>query len=240
MIARNHRQLSCLSTVLALAAALSLVAIDAWAATSVLELGLKGDGQANETEPLQKALAAGKLELDFPPGTYLLGTVELPQDAQLQFSPKARIKVDPTKIQELNVEVPHDTMRALLVLKGDRIVIDGLDAEGVLEMAVKDKRGREKLAVNHLVYGENVSDLALRRLRVVLSQKRPKTAPSVIYLQQCRAVVLADSQFENLAHGILASRCQNVSVHGNRAVHCNTLTTFTDSEYLRHYDNWSR
>jgi len=70
--------------------------------------------------------------------------------------------------------------------------------------------------------------------------KKTKGAASLIYLQQCRNVVLADSQMENIAHGILAMRCENVSVHGNRGIHCNTITTFTRSEGLRHYDNWSR
>jgi hypothetical protein len=210
------------------------------AATSVLELGLKGDGQTDDTAPLQQALASGILELDFPAGSYLLGTTELPAGTCLHFSPTTRVLVAPVKIRELQGETPKDSIRPLFSLKGDRIVVDGLDAAGILETVGKDQRGRERPAVNHLFYGENVADLTFRRLRVVLAEKKTKAASTPIYLRQCRDIVLADSQFENIQHGIETLRCQNVSVHGNRAFHCNTITTFTDSEYLRHYDNWSR
>jgi len=210
------------------------------AATSVLDLGLKGDGQTDDTAALQQALAAGKLELDFPAGNYLLGTMELPAGTSLHFSPIARIKVASAKIQELKGETPKDAARPLFLLKGDRIVVDDFDATGVLEATSKDQRGRERSTVNHLVYGENVAGLTFRRWRVVLAEKKGKATPTPIYLRQCRDIVLADSQFENIQHGIETHRCQNVSVHGNRAFRCNTITTFTDSECLRHYDNWSR
>ena len=62
----------------------------------------------------------------------------------------------------------------------------------------------------------------------------------LLYVFQCNNVVLADSEMQNIAHGIEAVHSQNVSVHGNRAYRCNTITTYTRSEYLRHYDNWSR
>src|SRR5438874_274694 len=111
------------------------------AATSVLELGLKGDGQTDDTAPLQKALADGHLDLQFPAGTYLLGTIELPKDASLHFSPKARVKVDPAKIQEVKGGTAKDVTRPLFLLKGDRIDVDGLDAEGVFDAKGKDSRG---------------------------------------------------------------------------------------------------
>ena len=56
-------------------------------------------------------------------------------------------------------------------------------------------------------------------------------------MHECRACGFTDGEIQ---HGIETVRCQNVSVHGNRAVQCNTITTFTRSEGLRHYDNWSR
>src|SRR5437879_5194985 len=64
------------------------------AASSALEVGLKGDGESDDTAALQKAFADGKLDLHFPTGTYLLGTIEVPKDASLHFSPTARVKVD--------------------------------------------------------------------------------------------------------------------------------------------------
>jgi hypothetical protein len=210
------------------------------AATSVLELGLKGDGQTDDTPALQKALASGQLDLHFPTGSYLLGTVELPNDAALHFAATARMKVATAEIQELPGETARDEARPLFLLKGDRIVLEGLDAQGVFEAPGKDARGRERAAVNHLIYGEGFADLTFRRLRVVFSEKKAKGAPTPIYLKQCRNIVFADSQLENIQHGIETVGCENVSVHGNRAVQCNTITTFARSEGLRHYDNWSR
>jgi len=210
------------------------------AATSVVELGLKGDGQTDNTVALQQALAAGKLELDFPPGTYRLGTVELPQNTRLRFSPQARVTVEPAKVREMEGETAKDSVRPLFVLKGDRIVVDGLDAAGLFEVEGKDQRGRARPALNCLVFGEGVADVTFRNLRVMVTEKKRKAAPTMLHLQQCRDIVLADSQLENILYGLKAERCQNVSVHGNRAINCNTITTFTHSEGLRHYDNWSR
>jgi hypothetical protein len=130
--------------------------------------------------------------------------------------------------------------RPLFLLKGNRIVLDGLDAQGVFEAQGKDARGRTRMAVNHLVYGEDVGDLTFSRWRVVYSEKLAKGAPTPILLKRCRDIVLADSQFENILHGIEVVESQNLRVHGNRAIRCNTITTFARSEYLRHHDNWSR
>jgi hypothetical protein len=215
-------------------------ATGALAATSVLELGLKGDGETDDTAALQKALADGKLDLHFPTGTYLLSTIEVPKNASFHFAPTARVKVEPTKIQEVKGETAKDVARPLFLLKGDRIVVDGLDAEGVFEAKGKDSRGRARNAINYLIYGEGVSELTFSRLRVVIAEKMGKGTPTVIYLKECRNVVFADSHLEKILHGIETVRCQNVSVHGNRAIQCNTITTFSHSEGLRHYDNWSR
>jgi hypothetical protein len=209
-------------------------------ATSVLDCGLKGDGEHDDTEALQNALAAGKSELHFPPGTYLLGTIELLKNTELHFSPQARVKVAAKRIHEVENKDAKGGARPLFLLKGDRIVVDGLDAEGVFEAMGKDSRGRARKALNFLVFGKGVSDLTFRRLRVAAAEKLGKGTPSVIFLKECTNVVFADSHLEKILHGIETHRCQNVSVHGNRAVQCNTITTFTHSEGLRHYDNWSR
>ena len=210
------------------------------AATSVLDVGLKADGQTDNSAALQKAFTAGQRELHFPPGEYLLGTVELPENVRLSFSPQARIKVAVDKIKELEAAPAKDSVRPLFCLKGDRIAIEGLDADGVFDAQGKDSRGRARAAVNHLIFGEDVADITFRQLRVVLAEKKDRGAPNVIHLRRSRDIVLCESRFENIMHGILAESCQNVSVHGNRALFCNTLTTFTQSEGLRHYDNWSR
>jgi hypothetical protein len=226
--------------VILLSIALSLT-FDVSAATSVLELGLKGDGTTDDTAALQKALADGHLDLHFPPGTYLLGTVELPKNATIRFAPQARVKVESSQIVELaNDEDPKDNVRPLWLLKGDRILVEGLDAEGVFEAQGKDKRGRARAAVNHIIYGQGVANVSFSRLRAVLAEKKPRELPNLIGLKECRDIVLTDSHIENLGHGLRVERCRNVSVHGNRALFCNTITTFTHSESLRHYDNWSR
>lgn len=220
--------------------ALILIAIPASAATSVLELGLKGDGQTDDTEALQKALSSGKLDLRFPAGNYLLGTIDLPDDTALHFATTARVVIATTKVREVADESAQDAARPLFLLKGSRIAIDGFNAQGVFEATGKDARNRARMAVNHIVYGEGVVDLKFTGWRVVYSKKLAKGAPTVIYMKQCKNIVLADSQLENILHGIEVVDCQNLSVHGNRAIQCNTITTFARSEYLRHYDNWSR
>src|SRR5437868_3958107 len=82
---------TCVALVLSFGAAISLEA------TSVLDAGLTGDGESDDTAALQKAFADGKLDLHFPTGTYLLGTIEVPKNASLHFSQEARVKVEPAK-----------------------------------------------------------------------------------------------------------------------------------------------
>ena len=120
-------------------------------AVNVQELGLVGDGKTDNTVALQKALSAGKTELCFPAGSYVLGTVELPAQTVLSFSPKAKIKINPQAIRSVTSPLFKDrdsrkeSSKVLFILKGDRITLDGLD----VELTAKDAG-----VVDILAYGE--------------------------------------------------------------------------------------
>ncbi|HEV7401968.1 MAG TPA: right-handed parallel beta-helix repeat-containing protein [Chthoniobacteraceae bacterium] len=217
-------------------------AITASAGLNVLESGLKGDGVKDDGPALQKLLAGGATDLDFPGGTYLLGTIELPAETHLSFSAKARVKVSPAGVQEVaDEEDPRMPIRPLFMLKGDRITVEGLNADGVFAAEGKDARGRARRALNQLIFGEGTAGFTCRNLRVVMDEAADKrNPPSVVVLRACRDVELTGSHFENIGHALLTERCRNVSVHGNHAEFCNTITTFAHGESLRHYDNWSR
>jgi len=216
--------------------------LTAAAAVDVHAVGLKGDGETNDTAALRKAIAGGGQELYFPAGSYRLGSLEVPADTTLRFSPRARIVIEPTEIRILDDILPKSELRPWLILTGDGIVLEGLDTTGLFE--AKLARGKKTLqAVNLLIYAKDVADLRFTGLRATYSVdygRGNKLAPTVAFLQGCSDVALTDSHFENIMHGIETVGCRNVSVHGNRAVRCNTITTFRNSEGLRHYDNWSR
>lgn len=207
------------------------------AATSVLDVGLVGDGQAGDTAALQRALNAGQTELYFPAGEYKLGTVELPDNTTLRFEANATVSLDPEAVIAVN-----ENVRPFLWVTGDRVVVDGLDGGEVLSILARDERRRTIPAVTDLIYGEDASDLLFIRLRAELPEARGRRqTPCMIRLVGCRDIELADSQIRYVEHGIITDRCKNLQVHGNRALDSSTLTTFgPGSQGLRHYDNWSR
>ena len=55
--------------------------------------GLKGDGTTDNTQDLQGLLGQGSVELVFPKGTYLLGTVSFPANVTLRGEPGARVRL---------------------------------------------------------------------------------------------------------------------------------------------------
>ena len=197
------------------------------AATSALKLGLKPDGKSDCTEALQQALNGGKTEVHFPRGTYRLGTVTLPARTHLAFAPGASVSINRERTGKRTIKstVGERRRRVLFVADGDHISVRGLQTGSSVPVGI-------------LIYAENVSGLRCSGLSVKLEKSR---GISAVYAWKSSDIELTDSRFENIGNGIHTEYCADVSVHGNRAVNCETITEFErGSRYLRHYDNWSR
>ncbi|MDP0500106.1 MAG: right-handed parallel beta-helix repeat-containing protein [Verrucomicrobiota bacterium JB022] len=247
---RHHPRL--FAPLLATFAFVSLVA----AGEDVTKLGLSGDGTSDNTEALQALLRDGPSSLYFPDGSYLLGTVEVPADRKLEFSPEAEIVVNPEKITEKN----------LFVVTGDNVQFEGLHYDFAWNGA-----GMEETPVHNLVYAEDVESLTVSQFEVVNSDERglvplekrarrgrllnmdgtdPKAnyshikyynAQRIILAKSSRDIILEDSGASRLHAMIEAIHCANVTVRGNHMVSGNAMTMFQEGgETLRHHDNWSR
>lgn len=203
-----------------------LAGLGAAQTVNVSERGLQADGATDQTDGLQRLLDQGEKDLYFPPGDYLLATVRLPADTHLRFAPDARVVLHTEKLLVRDGDQPP-----VFRLKGDGITLEGVEFTGDMP------RGRAPA----IITGSNLTDLTFRRLRMVDSVNRGRQAPTLIELDRCRAVLFENSYINNIQHGIVTRQCADVTVRGNRAINCNTLTTFRDgSQSLRHDSNWSR
>ena len=229
----------------------------------VLTLGLKADSKTDDAPALQAALDAGKTDLAFPRGTYLLGGVTLPADARLSFAPGARVRVNVAKLIPTQVMSGPGESRAthgkvLFVVGGDNVTIEGLDVDfsraGGAQVTSAD--------LDPVIFAAGRSRLRFRGLRAIrqadrelrpeadrtgggnryVKGKRGDPGPmSLVIVNYCRDVVLADSQAEHMSIMIEAVGCADVTAQGNRAVSCLNISAFHGgSEWMRHINNWSR
>ena len=200
------------------------------AAVQVTDLGVQPDGASDCTDAVQKALNAGQTHLRFPPGTYRLGTLELPADTRLQFAPGASVRINPERLPSVPMQsvARGFERRALFVPTGDRVRIEGLQ----LDLG-------EKRLVHTVIYLGDRRDFLLSGARVEAPAPRRKF--SVLTGWKSSDIVVRDCRFTNLGRVIFNQHCAEVRVHGNRAVDCGQIIWFgRGSRYLRHYDNWSR
>ena len=233
-------------------------------AVEVQTLGLQGDGLTDDTPALQAALDAGQRDLYFGDGVYRLGTVRVPADVELRFSPAASISVVPEGLTQIpRVQVFSDSVaeifarweqsaeqgktkdlpsrRVLFLIGGDGVKIEGLryDFAGGGETSTN-------AAVDDLVYGRGIRDLTVADLRVVDRRDVSERAilisgKAVVKAIECRDVTLRDSSAEDVAHMLQSFRCENVDVHGNRMRRGYSITTFSaGGQWLKHHDNWSQ
>src|SRR5580704_5286643 len=75
-----------------------LPAIAGGASFDVRELGAKGDGANNDTQPIQTAIDRAAAEggtVVFPPGRYLSGTLHLRSDVTLRIDKGAKLMFSP-------------------------------------------------------------------------------------------------------------------------------------------------
>jgi len=209
-------------------------------ATRDLRLGTGGA----DTAPLQAALKAGTRSIYFPKGVYKFGTLELPENTRLVFSPEAQIEVDAAKLRSVTGWEGR-AITALFVLKGNNIAIEGLHAAGVFRNA--DSTGT--LACPYLVYGKNCDKLRFLRLDIDFPPHTDKTpvweiadkVPNGIFLENCSDIVFADSRIRGINHGLQTYFCSNVTVSGNVGFNSSTIVNFGyGSKGLKYCGNWSR
>jgi hypothetical protein len=240
------------------------------AAENVTQLGLKGDGETDDTDMLQQVLNGAHGDLYFPPGRYLLGSVSVPADTRLVFDPKAQIKVNADRIivpPDANYQVkagkkmPRLIKKPLFEIKGDRVRIEGLSFDfasgGNTERATPVEALVGACGVNDLVVSRVYATISYPREAIPLEKRtrgsfpttRVASAPQarhgefqiILKAEKSRNIVLENSGATYISHMIQAEECENVSSHGNWMIEGNTITTFSQgSGNLRHFDNWSR
>jgi len=226
------------------------------AQVDVRTLGVVADGNADNTDSVQRVLNEGPKHLLFPAGTYRIGTVEIPEGRTLTFDRDAVIRPLPERVNDKN----------LLVVVVDHVRIEGLHYDFAWNGA-----GMKETPVHNLVYAYDVEHVTVSEADVKNSDPRELiplkdrarkgrfmnfngTSPMENYSHVgyynsqvlFRAIESAHLTLEDSVgfrlHGMMeADLCEDVVVSGNRMISGNYLTRFAEGgESLRHYDNWSR
>ncbi|WP_269522568.1 glycosyl hydrolase family 28-related protein [Coraliomargarita parva] len=209
---------------------------------NVKELGLTGDGEADDTAALQAALDAGKNDLYFPEGNYKLGTVKIPSDSNLTFNPKAKITINADAMEAIlppvDVGNRDKPIRPLFVVNSERVVFQGLRFD-YGDSAVQSPR---KSLVNALVYCQDSDTTRVSDFHVELQGfDDSRDRINIIMAADSHNITLEDSSAYNISNMIWATQCRNVTVRGNSMIKGGTITTFAwGGENLKHHDNWSR
>lgn len=231
----------------------SVPAAESTLQTDARSVGLQGDGKTDDTDALQKALDDGACDIYFPEGTYLLGTVKVPADTRLRFSPRAAVRVNVPRLAAVQTLMTQKQEKYLFIVTGDNVTIDGLAIDFRLSDEGDQLIARD--AMHAFIYGVGINNLKVtnaraekpeRRELIPLAERkrngryRGRTGHTLVFVEDCTDVTLSDSRASSIDHMINALMCRNVSVHGNRMVTGESMTTFSmGGEFLRHYDNWS-
>ena len=168
---------------------------------------------------LQKRLDAGERSLRLPAATYFVETLKVPGGTSLHFAPGSRLRI-----------------LGSIELAGDDITIDGARFE-------YDRRKSGALVTAEGRSGLHFLNCSTAAWRGTGQDAVPpeKGAPVLFALTGCRDILVADGRFADLSHVLLARHCSRITVRGNRAERCRTLTNIADgSEFLNHTGNWSR
>jgi len=235
-----------------------LLAFPLHGASDLRTLGLKGDGVTDDTAALQAALEGGNRELVFPPGTYLLGTVDVPSDVVLRGEAGARLRINPEAIRTYSGEAASKTnFRCVFALKGDRITLRDLEFDFTLTEADDVAADRRPGA---LVVAEKHSVLRLIGLRAerpepvrplpVAERKRERyargAAPAnkrsfhLALMRYSQDIVMDGCRGAFLANMLDLYHCTRVWSLNNRCVHSNAITCSRGGEeFLWHMGNWS-
>jgi len=209
-------------------------------AANVKDYSVKGDGTTDDTAAVQSLLDKGISELYFPDGTYLLGTLKVPGDTTIRFSPKAKYKINPAKLKDKKV----------IVLGGDRITLDGLN----FDFMVSDGNELSEKEIAAVIYGKGIGNLRVTRLRAIRKTLKGMTDPhpylsKANFMEAKTAVILFENghdievdrcEVAKVGYFVTTNFCENVSVHENRAEWAAGITKFNYGRGLRHYANWSR
>lgn len=161
---------------------------------SVRDYGAEGDGQALDTAPINRAIAAcvqaGGGQVLFPPGKYLSGTLRLHNNVTLLLPAGARL-VGTTNLAEYgHFQPPAGTPearfrpewhRALILADGaENITVQG---EGIIDgNQVFDPRGEERMRGPHTILFGNCRGVTIRAVTVVDS------ANYAVLLENCQDV----------------------------------------------------
>ncbi len=213
----------------------------------VSELKLIADGRENATASLQKALDSGIRSLYFPAGRYLLDTVKLPAGTTLKFAVDAQICINPAGLTSIKNTV-GESFTTLFVLDGDRITVEGLDADPILEQ--KNEKGQ--MICQRLFYGSGRRDLIFRQFRCRGEKQEPvqkstqtwsvpgnKRMRYAFDLENCRNVEISGGEFRGIDLPINLLYCENASIRSNRAMYCGCFLVINyGSRNVRVYDNY--
>ena len=217
-------------------------------ALNVKEHGVKGDGKTDDTAAVQALLNKKTTELYFPDGVYLLGTINVPGYTTIRFSPKAKYKINPAKLE--TAPMPKRKGKRVIVLGGDRITLDGLN----FDFMTADGKELSKKDIAAVIYGDGIGKLRVTRLRAIrktltgLKNPHPYLSRAkffegkikIIRLENCHDIEIDHCEVVKVGFLLIANFCENISVHENRAEWAASITRFNRSRGLRHYANWSR
>lgn len=211
------------------AVAILTLCFSARAVDNVTQMGIKGDGKTDDTAAVQRLLDRGASSLLFPHGIYRLGTVFVPSNTELRFSPGAVVRVNPLQLKG----------KRLLVLTGGNVRIEGPS----FDVTVETGKPFEPATLETLVYGKGLANLRITQLHAVLPAVPDcrKAGLAVLRFENCHDIEVAHCTVANVHSLVRTSFCTNLSVHENRAESCQYMTLFENGcEGLRHYANWSR
>lgn len=202
------------------------VAISAMAANSIdiRERGAKGDGQASDTQAIQKAIEdcaeAGGGQVRFPSGRYLSGTIHLRSGVTLHLEAGARL-VGTTNLSDYAQPTPPAFMPEAKWGKWHRGLIVGENVEDVAITGlgtidgnkVFDPTGEEKMRGPHTIVFVNCRRFTLRDVTIVDS------ANYAVFFQISDDVEIRNVKFVGGWDGVhwrgAPERwCQNVNIIG--------------------------
>jgi hypothetical protein len=240
-----------------LVAALCGVPLIGFASVNAITGGLKGDGVTDDTLALQKLLGEDGVEIIFPKGTYLFGTVNVPSNVTLRGEAGAKIRPNPATIRTyLDGPASKSNLRCVFALKGNQITLTDLEFDFLLTQAddVKAAQRPEVLILGHgnkvvrlcrltANSPERAAPLPVAERKRSRYPKMPANKASIglakfekgedIVMEYCRATHL----------GLMLSlkHCKRVWSLNNSAESCGAITySLLGEEFLWHMGNWSR
>lgn len=178
--------------------------------------------QEDMSRVIQSHLDAGKRQLFFPAGTYVINKLLVPANTVLKFAPGAVVKATGKE--------------STIQLKGDNITIDGATFD-LSSLSTSDI----------VISAEKIHNLKFLNLATAtwqgLRQKRldiKRNKPGLIKVDYCIDVEVSGGRFADINYAIYSSYSARLVVRDNKAERCYAIICFRHgSEYLNYYGNWS-